>query len=91
MSLPIINNIIITNITWHCSGACGIDLGDEFIVTGGIYWDQNNRGDKKAMNSVIKYYKSGLVESLPSLKQRRYGHACSSFNSVSGEKVGFIK
>ena len=60
-------------------------------MTGGIYWDSDdNKDDKKALNSVTKYHKSGLVESLPFLNQRRYMHACSSFISDSGETVGFM-
>ena len=57
---------------------------EQYIVSGGA--DIANG----ALNTVAKYDRSGLVESMPSLKQRRSGHACSSFFSDSGESVGFM-
>ena len=60
-------------------------MGDHYIVTGGFDIDAPER----ALNTVAKYSQSGLVDYLPSLNQRRYDHACSSFISDSGETVGF--
>ena len=61
-------------------------MGDHFIVTGG----HENAAPERALATVAKYSQSGLVEYLPSLNQRRYIHACSSFISDSGETVGFM-
>ena len=77
----------INNFTLHCSAACGIEVGDHFIVTGGL--DVSAQHD--AMATVAKYSQSGLVDYLPYLSQRRYGHACSSFISDGGKMVGFTK
>ena len=67
--------------------ACGIEVEDFYIVTGGI--GRIGRS-KKALSKVAKYSQSGLVEYLPDLNQRRAYHACSSFISDSGETVGFM-
>jgi len=63
--------------------ACGIELGDHYVVTGGYDWDI----PEGALNTVAKYSQSGLVDYLPSLNQRRNDHACSSFISDSGDTV----
>ena len=63
-----------------------MELGDHYVVTGGFDRD----APEKALNTVAKYSQSGLVDYLPSLNQRRFYHACSSFISDSGETVGFI-
>ena len=61
-------------------------MGDHYVVTGG--WDGS--APEQSLSTVAKYSQSGLVEYLPSLNQRRWGHACSSFIRDSGETVGFI-
>jgi len=63
--------------------ACGIEVGDHYVVTGG--WDID--APESALNTVAKYSQSGLVDYLPSLNTRRNLHACSSFISDSGETV----
>ena len=68
----------------NCRAACGIEVGDEFIVTGG------NDGSGNALVTVAKYSQSGFLQYLPSLNQKRDNHACSSFISDSGDTVGFI-
>jgi len=70
-------------LPYRTERACGIEVGDHYIVTGG--WDYN--APENALNTVAKYSQSGLVDYLPSLNQRRYDHACSSFISDSGETV----
>ena len=55
------------------------------MVTGGY----DDSAPEDALDTVAKYSQSGLVEYLPSLNQRRYNHACSSFISDGGETVGF--
>ena len=62
-------------------------------MTGGYYYDYDYDYDYDfdyALSTVANYSQSGLVEYLPSLNQRRAGHACSSFVSDSGETVGFV-
>merc|ERR1711902_368875 len=68
---------------YRTSLACGIEVGDHYIVTGG----QDDDAPEEALNTVAKYSQAGQVEYLPSLNTRRYGHACSSFISDSGETV----
>ena len=70
----------------HCRWACGIEVGDHFIVTGG----EDSSAPEGTLRTVAKYSQSGLVEYLPSLNQRRAYHACSRFISDSGETVGSI-
>jgi len=65
--------------------ACGIEVGDHYVVTGGLDLDFST--PEEALSTVAKYNQSGLVEYLPSLNQGRYNHACSSFISDSGETV----
>jgi len=64
--------------------ACGMVVGDHYVVTGGI---DDNAPLAGALNTVAKYSQSGLVDYLPSLNQRRKNHACSSFISDSGDTV----
>lgn len=68
-------------LPYKTNGACGIEVGDHYVVTGGY------DGPERALSTVANYSQSGLVEYLPSLNQRRLGHACSSFISDSGETV----
>ena len=69
----------------HCRWACGIEVGDHFIVTGG----EDSSAPEGTLRTVAKYSQSGLVEYLSSLNQRRFNHACSSFVRHDGETVGF--
>ena len=61
--------------------ACGIDLGEYFVVTGGGYPD---------MDTVTLYSEAGFVKDLARLKQGRYKHACSKFVDEIGNNVCFI-
>jgi len=70
-------------LPYRTKEACGMEVGDHYIVTGGYARDAPDW----ALNTVAKYSQSGLVDYLPSLNQRRYAHACSSFISDSGETV----
>merc|ERR1712241_146069 len=70
-------------LPYETDAACGIEVGDHYIVTGGYDRD----APEEALNTVAKYSQSGLVDYLPSLNTRRYAHACSSFISDSGETV----
>jgi len=70
-------------LPYRTNWACGIELGDHYVVTGGRDID----APEYALNTVAKYSQSGLVDNLPSLNTRRYQHACSSFISDSGDTV----
>ena len=65
----------------HVSCACGIELGDEYVVTGGSESNHMHRA------TVARYSLSGDIEYLASLNQGRYYHACSKFYTASGEIV----
>ena len=56
--------------------ACSIPLGDEVVLTGGVY----------TMRTVSRYDKDGWAEDMPSLNQGRWGHGCTAFMS-GGEQV----
>ena len=69
----------------QCSGACVIQVGDHLIETGGYEIEKGG-----ASNTTAKYDQSGRIENLPTLKQERMDHACSSFISDNGGTVRFI-
>ena len=54
---------------YYCSDACGIDLGDSYVVTGGYY----------SLQTVAQYTLAGEVTYLADLQQGRHYHACTSF------------
>ena len=82
------------------SRACGLEVGDHYVVTGGVnHGTTLGRARQRrtppvavddALHVVAKYSQTGFVEYLPALNQGRYDHACSSYISDSGETVGFI-
>ena len=59
-------------------GACGIDLGTSYVVTGG---DSHKR--------VTQYSLTGEVTELPDLNTGRKDHACSSFVNAEGVTVSY--
>ena len=63
------------------SSACGIDLGDYFVVTGGF--------DGK--DTVAQYSETGFEKYLAKLNQGRHHHACSKFVDENGKTVSFTK
>ena len=60
--------------------ACGIDLGDRYVVTG--VWQQWQR--------VAQYTLTGEVTYLADLQQGRYSHACTSFLDDNGVTVSLL-
>ena len=68
---------------WRGRTSCGIDLGEFFIVTGGIDWLTPTR-------TVSKYSKSGWVEDLHSLMKARSSHACSQYKDERGGLVMLV-
>ena len=65
---------------YYCSSACGIDLGDSYVVTGGLY----------SLQRVAQYSLSGEVTYLADLQHRRWGHACTSFIDDNGVTVSLV-
>ena len=70
---------MISNL-YYCSAACGIDLGDSYVVTGGRY----------SLQRVTKYSLTGEVTYLADLQQGRYYHACTSFIDDNGVTVSLL-
>ena len=62
------------------SGACGIKLNGNFIVTGG--WPN--------ATVVAEFTATGEVTYLASLQTGRLGHACTKFQTDNGETVSLI-
>ena len=65
---------------YYCSAACGIDLGDSYVVTGGFYSKQK----------VAQYSLAGEVTYLTDLQQGRDRHACTSFIDDNGVTVSLL-
>ena len=72
--------LIKTSNLHYCSAACGIDLGDSYVVTGGEY----------SQKTVAQYSLTGEVTYLADLQQGRYSHACTSFIDDDGVTVSFV-
>ena len=64
----------------YCSSACGIDLGDSYVVTGGWHSPQK----------VTQYTLTYEVTYLADLRQGRHYHACTSFIDDNGVTVSSI-
>ena len=65
---------------YYCRGACGIDLGDSYVVTGGEY----------SLQKVAQYSLTGEVAYLADLQEGRAVHACTSFIDDDGVTVSFV-
>ena len=57
--------------------ACGIEIDDKFVVTGGY----------TRQTTVAEFTEAGAVTYLPSLKTGRWYHACSKFVTDDGDTV----
>ena len=64
------------------SRACGLDLGDRYVVTGGH--------DGSTYQTVAQYTVTGDVTYLAELQTGRYAHACSKFLDGDGQLVSII-
>ena len=64
-----------------CSRACGIDLVDSYVVTGGK--------DGSTYQTVARYSVRGEVRYLDNLQTGRYNHACSKFDDDAGHSVSY--
>ena len=64
------------------SGACGIEVDDKFVVTGGQHTHSRTK--------VAEYTETGAVTYMPDLKNGRWFHACSKFVNDDGVTVSII-
>ena len=78
-----VSNYQVTNLPLHCRAACGVEVDDTFIVTGGLDYSAPHR----ALNSVVRYNSQGVSKVLPSLTVGRFGHACGSYLNDNGQRV----
>merc|ERR1712154_128211 len=74
------------DLKYKTSDACGVEVDDTFIVTGGYDYSAPN----KALNSVVRYNSQGVSEVLPSLTVRRWDHACGSYLDENGQRVVLV-
>ena len=68
------------------SGACGIELDGEYVVTGGSLdggWEGTRR--------VTQYGLKGNYTDLPDLLTGRFWHACSKFINHKNQMVSFLQ
>ena len=79
-----VQNIVIIIILYRW--ACGVEVDDKFIVTGGLEYSEPD----DALKTVAEYSQTGFVRYLPDLIQGRHDHACSSFVNGNGETVGIF-
>ena len=70
---------MISNL-YYCSDACGIDLGDSYVVTGGV----------NSLQKVAQYSLTGEVAYLADLQEGRAVHACTSFIDDNGVTVSLV-
>ena len=79
------NNILVF------SASCGVELGDLYVVTGGIE-NPNLPNNLKPLGirKVGLYNDNGFVRNLPDLVMVRYNHACAGFKDINGDMVGVI-
>ena len=67
--------------------ACGVEVGDNFIVTGGMNYNEWYKG----VNNVTLYSRSGFVRRLASMNTGRRGHGCTTFVTETGDTVRIIQ
>ena len=60
--------------------SCGIDLGEKYVVIGGV----------GAERKVIQYGPTGFDRVLPELQQGRYSHACAKFENGERKMVSLF-
>ena len=77
--------LIMTSNLYYFSAACGIDLGDSYVVTGGMA-----TGGEYSLQRVAQYSLTGEVTYLADLQQGRSYHACTSFIDDDAVTVSFV-
>ena len=73
------------------SSSCGVELGDLYVVTGGIE-NPNLPNNLKPLGirKVGLYNDNGFIRNLPDLVMERYDHACAGFQDINGDMVSMI-
>jgi len=74
------------DLKYNTEFACGVEVDDTFIVTGGVDW----YAPDGALNSTVRYNSQGVSKVLPSLTVRRYQHACASYLNDNGQRVVLV-
>ena len=79
------------NLKWEAtsSTACGVDMGDQYVVIGGTLGGKLQPG-VLGLKKVGLYNDDGFVRNLPDLVMGRYSHACAGFKDINGDMVGLI-
>ena len=72
------------------SQSCGVELGDLYVVTGGVENPKPQPIKPLGMRKVGLYNDNGFVKKLPDLIMGRYNHACAGFQDLNGDMVGVI-
>jgi len=81
----LVNTIFNVHKNWfHLRGACGINMKEYIVFTGG-YMDKGNTHVK----TVSMYDMNGWVENLPDLNTARSSHGCGFYYSDKDELVKF--
>ena len=71
--------------TWN---ACGIEMLDRVIVTGGMIPAGNTEPlEKISLDLVTVYNEEGWVENWPSLSIARHSHGCGHFVNNKNQQV----
>ena len=68
----------------YCSQACGLSVGNNFVVSGG----KEDSAPNSALDTVVQYSPAGALQYLPALNHRRYNHACAKYTNDNGDNVG---
>jgi len=74
------------DLKYKTRDACGVEVDDTFIITGGRDYDAPDY----ALNSVVRYNSQGESEVLPSLTVRRLNHACTSYLNGDRKRVVLV-
>ena len=67
--------------------ACGVEIGDKFVVTGG---NPSTEGTSDGTKTVSEYSQLGFVKYLTSMQTARRQHACSKFVKDDGNTVSHL-
>ena len=78
------NLLILDPPCYYCRHHCGIEDGEEVVLTGGYSKLGHNR-PQQAM--VTRYNMQGQATTLPSLNTARSGHACGRIKKSDGTMV----
>jgi len=74
------------DLKYETNGACGVEVDDTFIVTGG----HDSSAPDYDLNSVVRYNSQGVSKVLPSLTVRRSYHACASYLNDNAHMVVLV-